>query len=257
MVKPALALLLAAACYARPQDFISGGDGYDSFSSGGDFISGGSSGGFISGGSSGGFVSGGSSGSFSADDGNFITLRETNCPFGEARDQSGNCVRARVTKSIYLYGGFPNQQVRVNPAGPLPEPKIHYNYVFVKAPETSGGAQPLVVPPPQQKTVVYVLVKRPDDAQQQVIEVEADPVRPDVFFVRHDGQNLNERLPGGINLETALRQAEQTGQVIDLANAAGGSSQFGGNLRSQVIGGSGGQIIGGSGFVGGSDDQFI
>merc|ERR1712055_941548 len=145
MVKPALALLLAAACYARPQDFISGGDGFDSFSSGGNFISGGSSGGFIS---------GGSSGSFSADDGNFITLRDSNCAFGEARDQSGNCVRARVTKSIYLYGGFPNQQVRVNPAGPLPEPKIHYNYVFVKAPETSGGAQPLVVPPPQQKTVV-------------------------------------------------------------------------------------------------------
>jgi len=277
-------LLLVSACCALPQDFVNRGSFVDGGSSGGfidggsisggssgglirggsngGFIGGGSSSGFISGGSSGGLISGGSSGGLvrgGSSGGEFITVRDSGCSFGQARDSSGNCVNARVTKSLYLFGGAPDLRANVIPAGRTPEAKIHYNYVFIKAPEVSGGSSPVVGPVPQQKTIVYVLAKNPETQQQQVVELESDPVRPDVFFVKHDGVNLERELPGGISLRQALNQAEQTGQVIELGSSGsggqivGGGSISGGSLGGQIVGGGsisggslGGQIIGGS-----------
>merc|ERR1719431_1974415 len=269
-------LLLVSACCALPQDFVNRGSFVDGGSSGGfidggsisggssggfisggssgGFIRGGSSGGFVSGGSSGGFVSGGSSGGFSGGSGGgeFITVRDSGCSFGQARDSSGNCVNARVTKSLYLFGGAPDLRANVIPAGRIPEAKIHYNYVFIKAPEVSGGSSPVVGPVPQQKTIVYVLAKNPETQQQQVVELESDPVRPDVFFVKHDGVNLERELPGGISLRQALNQAEQTGRVIELGSSGsggqivGGGSISGGSLGGQIVGGSLGSSFGSS-----------
>jgi len=273
-------LLVVSAVCALPQDFVNRGSFVDGGSSGGfidggvisggssgSFISGGSSGGFISGGSSGGAVIRGSSGGFisggsssggfvsggGASGGEFITVRDSGCSFGEARDASGNCVKARVTKSLYLFGGAPDLRANVIPAGRIPEAKIHYNYVFIKAPEVTGGSTPVVGPVPQQKTIVYVLAKNPETQQQQVVELEADPVRPDVFFVRHDGVNLERELPGGISLRQALAQAEQTGQVIELGSSGASGSVGGGLTSGQVFSsGSSGQIVGGGSISGGS-----
>jgi len=272
-------LLLVSAVCALPQDFvnrgsfvdggsnqrfvdggiISGGSSGGIISGGGSsFVSGGSSGGFSSGGSSGVVVSGGSSSGFGSgvgsSRGEFIEVRDSGCSFGQARDASGNCVNARVTKSLYLFGGAPDLRANVIPAGRIPEAKIHYNYVFIKAPEVSGGSQPVVGPVPQQKTIVYVLAKNPETQQQQVVELEADPVKPDVFFVKHDGVNLDRELAGGINLRQALAQAEQTGQVIDLGSAGASAGSLGGALTNgQVFGSSSsGQIIGGGSVSGGS-----
>ena len=67
--------------------------------------------------------------------------------------------------------------------------KVHYNYVFVRTADLGAGPRPIVAPAPEQKTLVYVLSKRPEDQQQQVIEVPANPSKPEVFFVRYsDGK---------------------------------------------------------------------
>ena len=68
-------------------------------------------------------------------------------------------------------------------------PQVHYNYVFVRNPDGGQGPRPIVAPAPKQKTLVYVLSKRPEDQQREVIEVPANPSKPEVFFVKYsDGE---------------------------------------------------------------------
>ena len=248
-----------ASAVSKPQGYSSGipGRGFSSGGSGGSF--GGSSGGFVSGGSfggsSGGFVSGGSGGFGSGGAG------IGGCPEGQARKADGSCAVAQVTRNIFLYGAPPAQQIRVGPAPPLPDPKVHYNFVFVRTPEVRGGARPVVVPPPQQKTLVYVLSKRPDAQNQEIIEVPSTPTQPEVFFVNY-AQGDNPQLPGGIDLQEALRQSAQQGQIIDggsggsgFGGAVGGGFVAGGAAGGFVSGGSSGGFISGGrggGFGGGS-----
>lgn len=236
---------LLATSLARPQGysapsgggFITGG-GFSGGSSGG-FISGGSSGGF-SGGSSGGFISGG--GGFSSG-GGALSFGD-GCGEGEARRADGSCARAQVTRNLFLYAAPPAHQIPVGPAPNLPDPKVHYNFVFVRTPEVRGGARPVVVPPPQQKTLVYVLSKRPGVQDQEIIEIPATPTQPEVFFVNY-AQGDNPELPGGIDLQEALRQSAQQGQIID--GGQGSDGGFGGGIG----GGSGGGFISGGGSSGG------
>lgn len=232
---------------AKPQGYTAPGRG------GGGFISGGSSGGgFISGGSfGGGFSSGGSGGGFGGG-GGFSGGIGGSCPEGQARKGDGSCATAQISRNIFLYAAPPAQQIRVGPAPHLPDPKVHYNYVFVRTPETRGGVRPIVVPPPQQKTLVYVLNKRPGAQNQEVIEVPSTPTQPEVFFVNYAAGD-NPQLPGGIDLQQALSQSQQQGRIIDGGVAVGGGFAAGGG---GVIGGGGGGFVSGggrgSGFGGGS-----
>merc|ERR1719147_516831 len=134
------------------------------------------------------------------------------CPEGTVRKGNGECVRPVVTRNLYLYKA-PEMKMSYTPARNFPDPKIHYNYVFVRTPDVGQGPRPVVAPAPQQKTLVYLLSKRPGAVDQEVIEVPANSTNPEVYFVKYsDGENAE--LPGGIDLKTALSQAAQQGQVI-------------------------------------------
>ena len=161
------------------------------------------------------------------------------------RKGDGSCARPIVTRNLYLYNA-PKQEVTYGPPPYLPDPKVHYNFVFVRTPDPSLGPKPIIAPPPQQKTLVYLLSKRPDAQSQQVIEVPANPTQPEVFFVNYnDGENA--QLPGGIDLHTALSQSAQQGQII----RGGSGGGFGGGSGGGFGGGSGGGFGGGNGGGGG------
>lgn len=136
------------------------------------------------------------------------------CSLGEVRNANGQCVKAQISRNLFLFSAPPPQQIPIGPSPPLPDPKIHYNFVFIRSPLAVGGAKPIVVPPPQQKTLVYVLSKRPSSLDQEVIEIGANPIKPEVYFVNY-GPGDNPDLPGGVSLQEALSQSAQQGQFID------------------------------------------
>jgi len=152
-------------------------------------------------------------------------LIQTQCKEGEVRKIDGRCGRMIITRNLYLYTA-PKVERKLGPAPIMPDPKIHYNYVFVKSPTDIGGVMPIVAPPPQQKTLVYVLNKRPGAQQQQVIEVANEPTKPEVYFVAYDNGD-NPKLPGGIDLQTALRNSMQHQGTIVENNSGSGASQSG------------------------------
>lgn len=134
------------------------------------------------------------------------------CDDGLVRKADGRCVEPIVTRNLFLYNA-PAPRITYGPAPYIPDPKVHYNYVFVRTAGAVVGAKPIVVAPPQQKTLVYLLNKRPEEQTQQLIEVPGKPSQPEVYFVNYnDGENPT--LPGGIDLETALSQSANAGQVI-------------------------------------------
>jgi len=277
MVKLVLTLALVASASALPQlgldNFISSGGDSGFISSGGDsgFISSGGNVGFSSGGNVGfssggnvGFSSGGnvgfssSGGSSGAGDQRLHGISfNDGCSGGQVRHADGNCVTPEVSTDMFLYA-VPAQVARTVPATNLPKPKVHINHVFVRTDNANNVVRPVIGPVPKQKTIVYVLNKRPDAAQQEVIEVPHTPTRPEVFVVNFDDESDNRQLHGGVDLQTALRQSLANAQVIE----AGGSSNSGGSVSSSVgsIGGSisggsisGGVIDGGNSFIGGGD----
>ncbi|XP_018027515.1 uncharacterized protein LOC108682786 [Hyalella azteca] len=144
------------------------------------------------------------------------------CHDGLVRRADGSCAQPIITRNLYLYNA-PAQTVTYGPPPILPDPKVHFNYVFVRTPAVQPGPRPVVVPPPQQKTLVYLLSQRPGAVGQEVIEVPSTPTQPEVYFVNYnDGDN--PQLPGGIDLQTALSQSAAQGQVI------GGDGGFGGGF---------------------------
>ena len=144
------------------------------------------------------------------------------CQDGFVRKADGSCAEPIVTRNLYLYNA-PAPKVTYGPAPALPDPKVHYNYVFVRTPAAAEGPQPIVVPPPQQKTLVYLLSQRPGAQAQQVIEVPTNPTQPEVYFVNYS-EGDNPDLPGGIDLQTALSQSAAPGQVIGGGGALGGGA---------------------------------
>merc|ERR1719402_424701 len=173
------------------------------------------------------------------------------CPEGTVRKGNGECVRPVVTRNLYLYKA-PEMKVSYTPARNFPDPKIHYNYVFVRTPDVGQGPRPVVAPAPQQKTLVYLLSKRPGAVDQEVIEVPANPTNPEVYFVKYsDGENAE--LPGGIDLKTALSQAAQQGQVINSSGPARAPAPGPTYQQPQrTYSAPGGSIISGSGHGSGS-----
>ena len=142
------------------------------------------------------------------------------CREGQVDRGDGTCVTPIVTRELYLYNA-PEVAVEHGPAPKLPDPKILYNLVFVRTPEAKPGPKPLVAPAPQQKTLVYVLTKKGYPQQQELIQVESKPTKPEVYFVNYkEGANVD--LPGGIDLRTALSQSHSAGEEIQ---ATGGGYQ--------------------------------
>lgn len=218
-------------------------------------------GGFISDNS---FQSGGNLGNYQAPSSN---LRQS-CGEGEVQQVDGTCARPIVNRRIFLYAAPPAQQVRTAPAGPLPQPKVDYNLVFVRTPGRTGDAKPIVIPPPKQKTLVYVLNENEGEIAQEIIEVPSNPTEPEVFYVNYD-QGDNPELPGGIDLQEALARSAQQGEIIDAAEAAGARDAggeynggqgggIGGGFDGGISGGFGGGIGGvtGGGISGGSGGGF-
>jgi len=228
---------------------FSSGGGQSSFSSAGQssFSSVGSSsfGGGQSSFSSGSFggSSGGSGGGLSFGDG---------CGNGQVRGGDGGCVTPTVTRNIFLYAA-PEISVPQGATPNFPPPKVHYNFVFVRTPTLAGGSQALVAPAPKQKTLVYVLSKRPSAQEQQVLQADFKPTRPEVFFVNYN-RGDNAALPGGVSLQEALSQSVQQGQVINGGGAGVGGGISGGIGGGSVISGGigGGSVISGGNIGGGS-----
>ncbi|XP_063841093.1 uncharacterized protein LOC135089440 [Scylla paramamosain] len=143
----------------------------------------------------------------------------------------------------------PPPQAAPSPA-PLPKPEVIQNIVFIRVPEQED-VDDIVIPPPQQKSVVFVLNKRNPDQGSRVIEVPSPPPSsPDVYFVNFkDGENPT--LPGGIDLHTALQNAEHGGGHVigdfdDLGEGLYGDQDDGFIHDGGVI------LNGGSSFI--SDD---
>jgi len=247
--------LLIAGVSCLPEGHGGFGGGIHGGSGGG--FSGGGHGGSSLGGGFGGSIGGGFSasshgGGFGGGIGGGIGeggYGQSQCREGEIRKSDGQCGRPIITRNLYLYNA-PKLEQRYGPPPAMPDPKIHYNFVFVKTPQNIDGVQPIVAPPPQQKTLVYVLSKKPGAQQQKVIEVPQKPTKPEVFFVAYDHGD-NPELPGGIDLQTALRHSNQhQGTVVntEISGGSGGygnSGSFGGS--SSHIGGVVGSVSGGHG----------
>merc|ERR1712212_372682 len=131
------------------------------------------------------------------------------CSGGKILHVDGTCVEPIVTKKVFVYD-VPKQE----PSGPpptVPPPRVEENILFVRLPEGGTGPEPIIVPPPRQNNIVYVLNKNDGSAGQQVIEVEAPPPStPEVVFVNYK-EGENPILPIGVDLETALNAATETG----------------------------------------------
>ncbi|CAL4099316.1 unnamed protein product [Meganyctiphanes norvegica] len=169
------------------------------------------------------------------------------CDEGEVLNVDGSCSRPVVTRNIFVYAA-PEQPRPIQGPVSVPPPKVDYNIVFVRAPESNAAAEPIIVPPPQQRTLVYVLSKKQADGGQRVIEVPAGPAsNPEVYFVNY-GPGENPQLPGGVNLQTALGAAASPGASI--GGGAGGAGGFGGAGGLGGAGGAGG-FGGGAGGAGG------
>ncbi|KAF2358078.1 protein of unknown function DUF243 [Trinorchestia longiramus] len=204
---------------------------------------------FLSGGggapSNGGFQSGPGApvGDFQASSG--AGSRQNSCAQDEVLQVDGSCARPLINKRIFVYAAPPSQKVETLAPRALPQPKVDYNFVFVRTKQQVGGAKPIVVPPPQQKTLVYVLNEKSGALEQEIIEVPSTPTEPEVYFVNYD-QGDNPTLPGGIDLSEALAQSAQQGEVIDGISAGGDQDQ----IRAEGGQGFGGHQAGSSVFGG-------
>lgn len=135
------------------------------------------------------------------------------CPTGQVDRGDGTCVKPTVTRNLFLFNA-PASEVSYGPAPELPDPRVFYNFVFIRTADEAERPDPIVAPAAQQKTLVYLLSKKQGAKTQEVIQVESNPTQPDVYFVNYkDGQNVD--LPGGIDLQTALSQSVENGEVIE------------------------------------------
>ncbi|KAF2365717.1 protein of unknown function DUF243 [Trinorchestia longiramus] len=150
------------------------------------------------------------------------------CGEAEVRGVDGRCVRAKITRNFYVFNAPPTPKIPVGPPPYLPDPKVHYNFVFIRSPQTIGSSQPIVLPAPHQKTLVYVLSKRPGVAGQEVIEVSSEPIPPEVFFVNYSPGD-DTHLPGGISLQEALGRPALHGDTIDTGDGRHGKNRVGHN----------------------------
>ncbi|XP_045137028.1 uncharacterized protein LOC123519638 [Portunus trituberculatus] len=173
------------------------------------------------------------------------------CSHGQVLNLDGSCVTPKVHRQVFVFTP-PHRPTPPRPLPPLPKPEVIQNIVFIRVPEQED-VDDIVIPPPQQKNVVFVLNKRKPDQGARVIEVPSPPPSsPDVFFVNFkDGENPT--LPGGIDLHTALQNAEHGGGHIigdfdDLGEGLHGNQNDGFIHDGGVILGGGS----GSGFI--SDD---
>lgn len=139
-------------------------------------------------------------------------LGSLDCPLGEIRNSDGSCGIPEVSRKIFVFAAQPSRSAPQYPSQSA-DPEVNIDVILVKTPNGVEGGDPIVVPPPEQRTVVYVLSKRPT-AEQSVIEVPSAPEEPEVYFVNY-AEGENPSLPGGIDLQSALRQAAVTsGQNI-------------------------------------------
>lgn len=170
------------------------------------------------------------------------------CGGGQVRHVDGRCVSPQVSNRVFLYDAPPNE-ASVSPPVYIPKPKVERNIVFVRLPDAAQGPEPIVIPPPRQKHVLFVLNKQSEQGQK-VIQVPAPPPpNPEVFFVNY-AEGENPTLPIGVDLQTALNAASQSGgQVVGGGGGGvgGGGGGFGGGFGSGIGGGFGGGIGGGSG----------
>ncbi|KAA0202752.1 Cuticle Protein Tweedle [Hyalella azteca] len=209
----------------------------------------------------GGFLSNGNQGNHQAP----VELGQS-CGEDEVRHVDGSCVRPIINRRIFVYAAPPAQRIETLAPKSLPQPKVDYNFVFVRTQQQVQGAQPVVLPPPQQKTLVYVLNEKSGALEQEVIELPANPTQPEVYFVNYD-QGDNPKLPGGIDLREALAQSAQQGEVIDGASNQElnpgnlGDGHGSGDGQLQISGGFDGTVAGtGDGFggaVGGAEGGFV
>ncbi|KAK8386169.1 hypothetical protein O3P69_010708 [Scylla paramamosain] len=171
------------------------------------------------------------------------------CSHGQVLNVDGSCVTPKVHRQVFVFTP-PHRPKQPRPLPPLPKPEVIQNIVFIRVPEQED-VDDIVIPPPQQKSVVFVLNKRNPDQGSRVIEVPSPPPSsPDVYFVNFkDGENPT--LPGGIDLHTALQNAEHGGGHVigdfdDLGEGLYGDQDDGFIHDGGVI------LNGGSSFI--SDD---
>lgn len=154
----------------------------------------------------------------------------TKCGAGLLVDIDGNCVEPQISRNIFLYAA-PEKQRSLRKRPVAPKPKLEYNIVFVRNPDDDEDSEPIVVPPPQQKTLVYVLNEKSEAEELGLIETPSHPkLKPEVYFVNY-GQGENPELPGGIDLQSALREMVLEGTVIEDFSG----SPFEGQQISQVF----------------------
>ena len=100
---------------------------------------------------------------------------------------------AGPTKTIFVNVPQPDPQPAPAPiaAGP---PRKHYKIVFIRAPTPAPPPQPILPPRTEQKTIIYVLHQKPEEQQQNVINVPTIKHNPEVYFVQYDNPPTAEEL---------------------------------------------------------------
>lgn len=101
-----------------------------------------------------------------------------------------------VTKHVYVHVPPPEpEEVRqsvVQQQGITAQK--HYKIIFIKTPSLDAQQQQIIRQQQQQqeeKTLIYVLSKRPDEAQQQIIDQQLRPSvinKPEVYFIKYKTQ---------------------------------------------------------------------
>lgn len=143
-------------------------------------------------------------------------FRDTGNPCGkdEVVDFSGECVRQKITRNIFVYQKPETQEDITNE---VREQTLSYNILFIK---TSNEGSVAEKNKEEEKTIVYVLNKEPTEEERE--ELEKD--KHEVYFVNYkDGEN--PLLPHGSRLQTELNLSENGGSANRFQKFSGNANQ--------------------------------
>lgn len=142
---------------------------------------------------------------------------EITCKDGEILHIDGTCVLPEITRRFFIFSVPAFVQKDPVPPRRLPVPKVEHNVLFVRLPETDLGPEPILVAPPRQNNIIYVLNKQSEQTQR-TIELPVPPSsEPEIYFVNYK-EGENPALPGGVDLHTVLKSANETGSQLIVNN---------------------------------------
>lgn len=130
--------------------------------------------------------------------------------------------RVIVTKSVYVHEApFEEPRIRIPKVLQVPKPRIRFNIIFVKTPETPVQKYSIIPQPQhQEKTLVYVLHRKLED--NRMMNEEKQPkmftsnykrIKPEVFFINYHSKN-NKTMMGLETIPTIISDQQKNAKEI-------------------------------------------